>query len=255
MDALQTPARRDPGAPPTVERQDVLVVLPTYNEAENLRNIGTAIREHGVGVLIVDDDSPDGTGDIADSMARDDARIQVLHRRVKQGLGPAYAAGFAVGIESGAGIICEMDADFSHDPADLRRLVEAIDDGADVAIGSRYVPGGGASGWAPHRRLISMGGNWYARTMLRTSIRDMTAGFRAYRAEALMLLDPRSCEASGYGFQVEMAWRAARAEMDVREVPIVFRERREGTSKMTSAIAFEAMRLVTSWGWRRTLRR
>lgn len=255
MDALQTPARRDPGARLSIERPDVLVVLPTYNEAENLRNIATAIRRQGVGVLVVDDGSPDGTGRIAESMARDDARVQVLHRTVKEGLGPAYAAGFAFGLESGAGIICEMDADFSHDPDDIGRLVAAIDDGADVAIGSRYVPGGGADGWAVHRRLISRGGNWYARSMLGTSIRDMTAGFRAFRSESLLRLDPATCRASGYGFQVEMAWRAARAGMDVREVPIVFRERRQGSSKMTSAIALEAMRLVTSWGWRRMLRR
>lgn len=251
MDALQTPSRRNPASVTTTERADVLVVLPTYNEAENLRSISDAIREQGVGVLIVDDGSPDGSGDIADALAQDDARIEVLHRRVKQGLGPAYAAGFAVGLESGAGIICEMDADFSHDPGDVRRLVGAIDDGADVAIGSRYVPGGGAEGWALHRRLLSRGGNWYARRMLGTPIKDMTAGFRAFRAEALMVLDPSSCEASGYGFQVEMAWRAARAGLDVREVPIVFRERQEGTSKMSTGIALEAMRLVTSWGLRR----
>ena len=233
----------------------MLVVLPTFNEAENLRSISAAIREQGVGVLIVDDGSPDGTGDIGDALAHEDPRIEILHRRVKRGLGPAYAAGFALGLESGAGIICEMDADFSHDPRDIRRLIAAVDDGADVAIGSRYVPGGGAEGWALHRRLLSRGGNWYARRMLGTSIRDMTAGFRAFRAEALMVLDASSCEASGYGFQVEMAWRAARAGLDVREVPIVFRERREGTSKMSRAIAVEAMRLVTSWGWGRLRRR
>lgn len=251
MDALHTPARRDPASVSTAERADVLVVLPTYNEAENVRSISKEIRAQGVGVLIVDDGSPDGTGDIGDALAHDDPRIEVLHRRVKQGLGPAYAAGFALGLESGAGIICEMDADFSHDPSDVRRLVDAIDAGADMVIGSRYVPGGGAEGWAFHRRLLSRGGNWYARRMLGTSIRDMTAGFRAFRAEALMVLDPSSCEASGYGFQVEMAWRATRAGLDVREVPIVFRERREGTSKMSTPIAMEAMRLVTSWGWRR----
>ena len=251
MDALQSPARRNPTAPALIERYDVVVVLPTYNEAENLRSIGSAIRHQGLGVLVVDDGSPDGTGDIADALAYDDPRIRVLHRSVKEGLGPAYAAGFSVALDSGADIICEMDADFSHDPADIARLVAAIDAGADVAIGSRYIPGGGADGWPLHRRLISRGGNWYARTMLGVSIRDMTAGFRAFRARPLRLLDPASCQASGYGFQVEMAWRAARAGMDVREVPIVFRERQEGTSKMTSAIALEAMRLVTSWGWRR----
>ena len=255
MDALRSPIRRNPVAPAVVERLDVLVVLPTFNEAENLRSIGAAIRHQGMGVLIVDDGSPDGTGDIADALAYDDPRIRVLHRSMKQGLGPAYAAGFTVALDSGASIICEMDADFSHDPADIGRLVAAVDAGADVAIGSRYVDGGESDGWPLHRRLISRGGNWYARIMLGISIRDVTAGFRAFRASSLRRLDPATCEASGYGFQVEMAWRAQRAGMVVDEVPIVFRERQEGSSKMTSAIALEAMRLVTAWGVRRAVGR
>jgi len=227
---------------------DVLVVVPTYNEAENVAQIGAAVRAHGYGLLVVDDGSPDGTGEIADRLAAEDPGIAVLHREEKQGLGPAYAAGFRLALERGAQIICEMDADFSHDPADLPRLVAAVDSGADLAIGSRYVPGGGVEDWPWHRRWLSRGGNIYAATLLRTKVKDMTAGFRAFRAAALQQLDFASCEASGYGFQVEMAWRATRAEMDVREVPIIFRDRTEGTSKMGAGIAIEAMWLVTKWG-------
>jgi dolichol-phosphate mannosyltransferase len=234
---------------------DVLVVVPTYNEAENIRSIATAVRSHGYRLLVVDDGSPDGTGDIADELAGTDSAIAVLHRTVKQGLGPAYAAGFAWGLESGADVICEMDADFSHDPQDLPRLVGAIADGADLAIGSRYVAGGGVENWPWHRRLLSRGGNLYARFMLGTTTRDMTAGYRAFRAAALQKLDYAACEASGYGFQVEMAWNAETAGLDVREVPIIFRDRTRGTSKMGARIAIEAMLLVTKWGVGRLLRR
>ena len=232
----------------TTERTDVVVVLPTYNEAGNVARMVSAIRANGYGVLVVDDRSPDGTGTIADGLADRDRMVSVLHRREKQGLGPAYAAGFTRAMQSGAAILCEIDADFSHDPADLPRLVAAIEDGADLAIGSRYVEGGGSEGWPWHRRLISRGGNLYARTMLRVPVGDLTGGYRAFRAESLRTLHPENCEASGYGFQVEMAWRAHRAGMDVREVPIVFRDREIGTSKMSSAIAVEAMWLVTKWG-------
>jgi dolichol-phosphate mannosyltransferase len=232
----------------TTERSDVTVVLPTYNEAGNVERMVGAIRAGGYGVLVVDDRSPDGTGTIADGLADRDPRVSVLHRQEKQGLGPAYAAGFARAMEMGADILCEIDADFSHDPADLPRLVAAVDDGADLAIGSRYVTGGGSEGWPLHRRLISRGGNLYARMLLRVPVGDLTGGYRAFRAESLRALHPENCEASGYGFQVEMAWRAHRAGMGVREVPIVFRDREVGTSKMSSSIAAEAMWLVTKWG-------
>ncbi len=235
-------------------RADVLVVVPTYNEAENIALITEAVRSRGYGILIVDDASPDGTGDLADDLATADESVAVLHRSSKDGLGPAYAAGFDLALERGAGIICEMDADFSHDPDDLPRLVAAVDDGADLAIGSRYVPGGGVDNWPWHRRWLSRGGNIYARTLLRTRINDMTAGFRAFRSDALQKLDFRSCEASGYGFQVEMAWNAAKAGLDVREVPITFRDRTRGTSKMGARIAVEAMILVTKWGLSRLFR-
>ena len=226
---------------------EVLVVVPTFDEAENIRLIAQAVRTHGLRLLIVDDNSPDGTGDIADNLAGADDGINVLHRAGKQGLGPAYSAGFTWGMENGADILCEMDADFSHDPNDLPRLLAAVNDGADLAIGSRYVPGGGVDNWPWHRRWLSRGGNLYARFMLGTKINDMTAGFRAYRAEALRKLDYARCEASGYGFQVEMAWNAAAAGLDVREVPIPFRDRTRGTSKMGAGIAVEAM-ILTKWG-------
>ena len=234
---------------------EVLVVVPTYNEAENLALIAEAVRSHDFGLLVVDDSSPDGTGDIADELAETDPGISVLHRTTKQGLGPAYAAGFAVALEMGAKVICEMDADFSHDPKDLPRLVQAVNGGADLAIGSRYVSGGGVDNWPWHRRWLSRGGNIYARTMLGTEVNDMTAGFRAFRANALRKLDFAGCEASGYGFQVEMAWAATKAGLDVREVPIIFRDRSRGTSKMGASIALEAMWLVTRWGVGRLLGR
>lgn len=228
---------------------DALVVLPTYNEADNLDLIVAAILEHGCRVLVVDDDSPDGTGEIADRLAdANPDRIAVLHRAEKQGLGPAYAAGFAWGLADGAEILCEMDADFSHDPAVLPKLVDAIAGGADLAIGSRYCPGGGVVDWPWHRRALSKFGNLYAGLMLGSSIRDMTAGYRAFSAEAIQVLDPAGCNAAGYGFQIEMAWRASIADMTVVEIPITFRDRERGESKMDSKIAVEAMGLVTKWG-------
>jgi dolichol-phosphate mannosyltransferase len=232
-------------------RPDVLVVLPTYNEIENIDEIVGAILAHGVQLLVVDDGSPDGTGQRADQLAAEHAQLSVLHRPSKQGLGPAYVAGFQVGLEQGAAILCEIDADFSHDPADLPRLIAAVDDGADLAIGSRYVEGGGVDNWPWHRRLLSRGGNVYAALMLGASVRDMTAGYRAFRADSLRRLQPETCQASGYGFQVEMAWRASKSGMTVAEVPIIFRDRVRGMSKMNSRIAFEAIWLVTRWGFAR----
>lgn len=226
----------------------VIVALPTYNEAENLPLIVPAILEQGFRLLIMDDSSPDGTGAIAERLAGDSDRIEVLHRERKTGLGPAYAAGFDRALSEGAEIVIEMDADFSHDPVDLPRLVAAVDAGADVAIGSRYVSGGETPDWPAIRKLISKGGNLYARTMLGIPIRDATAGFRAFRADALRALPYGEAEASGYGFQVEMAWRAHQLGLIVVEVPITFRDRARGTSKMGFEIVLEAMRLVTVWG-------
>jgi dolichol-phosphate mannosyltransferase len=233
----------------------VLVIVPTYNERDNIRPIVSAVRAHGYDVLVVDDGSPDGTGEIADELAEADEGVHVLHRTTKEGLGPAYAAGFARGLSMGAEILCEMDADFSHDPGDLPRLVAAVRDGADLAIGSRYVEGGGTDGWPWHRIAISRGGNRYASMMLGVHVADATAGFRAFRDTTLRKVDPSSCEASGYGFQVEMAWRTEQAGLTIVEVPITFRDRRYGESKMSGRIAAEAMALVTKWGFGRLFRK
>ena len=229
----------------------VTVVVPTFNERENLSHIAAAITHQGYRVLVVDDSSPDGTGELADRIASEDPRVSVLHRREKEGLGPAYADGFDRALKDQSEVIIEMDADFSHDPADLPRLVKALDDGADLAIGSRYVAGGSTPDWPVFRQGISRGGNLYARIMLGIPVRDATAGFRAFKAEALKRLPYRSAEASGYGFQVEMAWRAHEEGLTIVEVPISFRDRAHGTSKMGSDIVLEAMRLVTVWGFRR----
>ncbi|HHC07763.1 MAG TPA: polyprenol monophosphomannose synthase [Actinobacteria bacterium] len=244
-------------APPVrrLDSSDVVVVVPTYNEAENLPTVAGAIRATGFRLLVVDDASPDGTGTIADQLSAADPDVEVLHRAAKEGLGPAYVAGFERAVRAGARVVCQMDADLSHDPADLPRLVEALDAGADLAIGSRYVPGGGVEAWSVRRRLLSRGGNLYASMLLGLGVRDATAGFRAWRVEALERIDPASCEASGYGFQIEMTLRARRAGLEIAEVPILFRDREEGTSKMSSEIALEAMRLVTRWGLERLVGR
>lgn len=229
------------------QRDDVVVVLPTYNEAGNVRAMAAAVTGLGMRLLIVDDDSPDGTGDIADELALGE-RIDVLHRAEKAGLGPAYAAGFAKALSRGAEIICEMDADFSHDPTDLPRLIHAVDGGADLAIGSRYVAGGGVENWPLRRRILSRGGNLYANVMLGVRIGDMTSGFRAFRAGSLRRLHAEDCRSSGYAFQIEMAWRAHRLGMTIEEIPILFRDRAAGDSKMSTSIALEAVALVSKWG-------
>lgn len=233
----------------------VLVIVPTYNERDNIVSIVSAVRAHGYDILVVDDGSPDGTGDVVDGLVAEDPGVHVLHRTEKAGLGPAYAAGFERGLAMGAEILCEMDADFSHDPNDLPRLVDAVRSGADLAIGSRYVPGGGTEGWPWHRQAISRGGNRYASLMLGIGVKDATAGFRAFRDTTLRKIDPSSGEASGYGFQVEMAWRTERAGLTIVEVPITFRDRQYGESKMTMRIAGEAMWLVTKWGLTRARKR
>ena len=226
----------------------ITVVVPTYNERTNLPHLVAAIRLAGYRVLVVDDGSPDGTGDVAEALAASDEGVSVHHRPQKLGLGPAYADGFDRAIAEGAEVVVEMDADFSHNPNDLPTLIEAVDGGADLAIGSRYVPGGSTPDWPFFRRFLSRGGNIYARTMLGIPVRDATAGFRAFRSEALQRLPYRQAEASGYGFQVEMAWRAHQLGLTITEVPIVFRDREHGTSKMSRDIVIEAMKLVTMWG-------
>ena len=220
-------------------------MLPTYNEAENVEAIVRAALPHlastGIGhrVLVVDDGSPDGTGDIADRLAAEIENVQVLHRARKEGIGPAYLAGFAHAMASGADLLLEMDADFSHDPADLPRLIEAADR-ADLVLGSRYVPGGGVTDWGLGRRLVSRGGSLYAQILLGVPVHDLTGGFKCFRREVLERLDLESVGTDGYGFQIEMTYRALRAEFRVEELPIVFRERRVGSSKMSARIALEA---------------
>jgi dolichol-phosphate mannosyltransferase len=219
------------------------LVLPTYNEAENVEPLVEAARAKlppSAQVLIVDDSSPDGTGTIADRIAERHENVRVLHRARKEGLGPAYIAGFRQALEGGAGLVLEMDADFSHDPAYLPRLLEAAKR-ADLVLGSRYVPGGGVSDWGPLRRAVSRGGSAYARLVLGVDVRDLTGGFKCFRREVLEAIDLDEISTSGYAFQVEMTYRAIRLGFKVLEVPIVFRERRVGTSKMDLGIAAEAV--------------
>ena len=227
------------------------MVVPTYNERDNIERLVNEIRALGFRALVVDDRSPDGTGDIVDRLAESDTDVSCLHRAAKDGIGPAYAAGFATALADGATVICQMDADFSHDPASLPMLVDAVKAGADLAIGSRYVEGGSAPDWHWFRRFISTGGNLYARTLLGVKVRDMTAGFRAWSRDGLAAADPGSSYASGYAFQVETAGRAHRAGCTIVELPITFRDREAGVSKMTLSIVIEATRLVTGWGIRR----
>jgi dolichol-phosphate mannosyltransferase len=225
------------------------IVIPTYNEAENLPSLVAAVRTamasgaSGVhcSILIVDDNSPDGTGHIADGLAAADGDVHVLHRPEKAGLAGAYIAGFGIALAGGADYVLEMDADFSHDPADLPRLIAAARAGADVVLGSRYVPGGGVDGWPWDRRLLSRAGGLYARAVLGSSVRDLTGGFKCFRAPALRALDFETFSADGFAFQVETTYRAARAGLRIEEVPIVFSERRAGRSKMSLAIAAEAV--------------
>jgi dolichol-phosphate mannosyltransferase len=239
-----------PEAPP--QTQDVWVILPTYNEAENLeRIVGAVLEQLPAGrVLVVDDNSPDGTGEIAERLAGSNDSISVLHRARKEGLGPAYLAGFHVALDAGAQRIIEMDADFSHDPAYLPRLIEAAED-ADLVIGSRYVPGGGVTDWGPMRRFISRGGSGYARVALGLPIRDLTGGFKCFRREVLEAINLDTIEARGYAFQVETTYRAIKAGVRVVEIPIVFRDRTDGASKMSKSIVAEAMWRVPAMRFRR----
>jgi dolichol-phosphate mannosyltransferase len=225
------------------ERGPVWLVLPTYEEATNVERLVAGARAKLPGsaqVLIVDDNSPDGTGEIAARLAEEDDAIHCLHRPKKEGLGPAYIAGFREALGGGAGLIVEMDADFSHDPAYLPRLTEAAKR-ADVVIGSRYVPGGGVTDWGAVRRAISRGGSAYARFVLGVGVRDLTGGFKCFRREVLEAIDLGTVRSLGYAFQVEMTYRAIELGFDVAEVPIVFRDRQAGSSKMNRSIVLEAI--------------
>jgi dolichol-phosphate mannosyltransferase len=232
-----------------------LVVIPTYNEAENIDEVvGRARRAvPAAHVLVVDDNSPDGTAAIVDALGDD--HVHVLRRPGKAGLGAAYRAGFAWGAAEGFDVMVEMDADLSHDPAALPTLLAGIEDGADLVIGSRYVPGGSIPDWAWHRKALSRWGNRYAAAMLRLGVADATAGYRAYRATMLERLDLASIRADGYGFQIEMTYRTAGVGGTIVEVPISFTDRTRGTSKMSSRIIVEALVLVTRWGLADRLRR
>jgi len=227
------------------------LILPTYNEAENVGPIVAAAGEvlaraapEGFRVLIVDDSSPDGTGELAEQLSAEHEWVSVLHRTEKAGIGPAYLAGFRHALAGGAGYVMEMDSDFSHDPADLARLLAVAYDGADLVLGSRYVPGGGVRDWGLLRRLISEGGSTYARIVLGLKIKDLTGGFKCFRREVLETIHFDSVRSRGYAFQVELTYRAVQAGFRVVEVPIVFRDRERGQSKMSWRIAAEAMWLV-----------
>ena len=234
------------------------LILPTYNEAVNvepfvravLPELAEAAPEHRI--LIVDDNSPDGTGRIADRLASELDAVEVLHREEKKGLGVAYLAGFRRALDAGADLILEMDSDFSHSPADIPRLLEAAES-ADLVLGSRYVPGGGVTDWGLLRRALSRGGSLYARFVLRVKVRDLTGGFKCFRREVLEGLDLDSIHAEGYGFQIELTYRALRAGFRVAEIPIVFRERQAGQSKMTARIAVEAVWKVPALRLRRSV--
>ncbi len=223
------------------------VVLPTYDEADNIRPVSEAILAAlpGATLLVVDDESPDGTGRIADELAAADGRIRVRHRAAKQGLGRAYLDGFRIALEGGASVVVQMDADFSHDPTVLPSLIAPVVEGdADLVIGSRYTAGGGVLDWGLGRRLISRGGSLFARTVLGLGPHDLTGGFKAWRAETLAAVPFEGVHAGGYVFQIEMTFRASRAGARVREIPIVFRDRRIGQSKMSRRIVVEALVVV-----------
>ncbi len=234
-----------------VPPEGVLVVMPTYNERENLAAVVGRLRTQvgGAHVLVVDDGSPDGTGQLADQLAETDGQVHVLHRPRKAGLGPAYLAGFGWGIEHGFDVLVEMDADGSHRPEDLPRLLDALAN-ADLVLGSRWVPGGAVLNWPTGRKLISRGGTAYARLALGVPVRDVTGGFRAFRRETLLKLDLHDVASQGYCFQVDLLWRALRRGLRVVEVPITFVEREHGVSKMNGAIVREAVTRVTVWGLR-----
>jgi dolichol-phosphate mannosyltransferase len=230
-----------------------VVCLPTYNERENLeamvQALGEVLDTSRDEVLVIDDSSPDGTGEIADRLARELPWVSVLHREQKEGIGPAYIAGFRRLLADGAELILEMDCDFSHDPADVPRLIEAAND-ADLVLGSRYIEGGGTENWGLVRRFVSRGGCLYAQILLGVRVRDLTGGFKCFRREALEAIDLDAVAARGYGFQIETTYRVLRKGLRVREIPIRFVERRAGASKMTGSIVAEAMWKVPTLRWR-----
>jgi dolichol-phosphate mannosyltransferase len=237
----------------TSEKPRAVVCLPTYNERENLepmvRALGGVLDISRDSVLVIDDSSPDGTGAIADRIAGELAWVKVLHRGVKEGLGPAYIAGFRHALASGAELVLEMDCDFSHDPQDVPRLLEAAAD-ADLVLGSRYAPGGGTENWGLGRRIVSRGGCLYAQVVLGVRVRDLTGGFKCFRRATLEAIDLDALSARGYAFQIETTYRVIRAGLRVREVPIRFADRRVGESKMTRAIVAEAIWKVPALRWR-----
>jgi dolichol-phosphate mannosyltransferase len=227
----------------------IVVIIPTYNEAENLplivKRVRTAVPT--VDILVADDNSPDGTGDIADELAAADSCIKVMHRQGKEGLGAAYLAGFAWAIDNGYDAVVEMDADGSHQPEQLPRLLKALED-ADLVLGSRWVPGGAVQNWPKSREFLSRGGSTYTRLALGIDVHDATGGYRAFRTSALQSLNLDQVESAGYCFQIDLAWRALQAGLSIREVPITFVEREIGESKMSQSIVLEALWRVTVWG-------
>ncbi|MDS1113786.1 polyprenol monophosphomannose synthase [Gordonia westfalica] len=263
--------RQSDDAPQPVVGADgtgALVVVPTFNERDNLPVIVERLQAAlpGAHLLVVDDSSPDGTGDIADELARKDAeelagkdgsagRVHVMHRKEKDGLGKAYLAGFAWGLARDYPVIVEMDADGSHAPEQLHRLFDAVNAGADLVIGSRYVSGGKLVNWPKHREFLSRGANTYARIALGAKVHDITAGFRAYRRTVLEKIELDTVESAGYCFQIDLAWRTVRAGFDVREVPITFTERELGVSKMSGGVMSEAFTMVARWGIQSRLER
>lgn len=231
-----------------------VVCLPTYDERENLEPmilaLGAALDTDRDRVLVIDDGSPDGTGDLADRLAAQHPWVSVLHRARKEGLGPAYVAGFRRALADGAELVLEMDCDFSHDPADVPRLIGACEEGADLALGSRYVRGGGTVNWGVIRKLVSRGGSLYARIVLGVSVRDLTGGFKCFRRGTLEAIDLDGIAARGYGFQIEGTYRVLRKGLRVVELPITFTDRRVGQSKMTGGIVAEAILQVPLLRWR-----
>jgi dolichol-phosphate mannosyltransferase len=217
-----------------------VVCMPTYNERENLEHMLHALADKGVDVLVIDDNSPDGTGELADRLASELGFVSVLHRERKQGLGPAYLAGFRHALADGADLVLEMDMDFSHDPADVQRLVEAAGE-ADLVLGSRYVDGGAIANWGPLRRFVSAGGSIYARVLLGVPVHDLTGGFKCFRREVLETIDLDAIASRGYAFQIETTYRALRAGFRVVEIPIRFVDREQGSSKMSRTIFAEAV--------------
>ncbi|PHX61284.1 MAG: dolichol-phosphate mannosyltransferase [Actinobacteria bacterium] len=228
----------------------IVVIIPTFNECESLAAIVARVRTSvpEADILVIDDNSPDGTGDIADGLAVDDSQLHVMHRLGKEGLGAAYLAGFSWALQHDYAVVVEMDADGSHQPEQLGRLLTALR-GADLVLGSRWIAGGGTENWSKSREILSRGGNFYTRTMLGVPLHDATGGYRAFRAETLRKLDLRNVASQGYCFQVDLAWRAVQRGLIVTEVPITFVERAAGTSKMSQRIVVEALWRVTVWGF------